>query len=314
MAGLFPSIANSQNVDINGRPLAGSTLSVFQGGTTTLADCFQDIGLAIRAQNPMIADATSRLPIFYVDDGVYRVRLVDQYGVEIYDYPQVASIGASSSGGGGAAVDPTTVFKTGDVMFLDVDGLRTGWVRDNGRTIGSATSGATERANADCQALFLFGWAAGWTVPAGRGASAAADWAANKTITLPDKRGCGPRGMDTMGNAAAGLFASVPFVSGSETVAGSVAGENTHALTTPEIPAHTHTFTGDALPTHTHSYLKPTFPGGNGAAGGAAVNSAADNPGATSAGTPTGTNSNTGGGGVHNNVARDVIGTWYRKL
>ena len=102
---------------------------------------FQDIGLIIPGQNPMTADITGRLPLFYVADGTYQVRLVDQYGMLIYDYPQVASIGASSTGGGGTPVDPTTVFQTGDELHLTVTGPRTGWVRDNGLTIGSATSG-----------------------------------------------------------------------------------------------------------------------------------------------------------------------------
>lgn len=314
MAGLFPSIGNSQNVDIDGKPLAGAVLSVSTGSTTTLATVYQDIGLAIIGNNPMVADATGRLPLFYVADGVYRVRLVDQYGVAIYDYPQIASIGASSSGGGGSAVDPTTVFKTGDVMFLDVDGVRAGWVRDNARTIGSATSGASERANADCQALFLFGWAAGWTVVAGAGASAAADWAANKQITLPDKRGAGPRGLDTMGNAAAVLFTGVPFVSGSATVAGSVAGENTHILGTTEIPAHTHVFAGDALAPHNHTVGNQGTTADSTPLGGTKAIPGAGNTGSASAGTPAGTNSATGGGLAHNNVARDVLGTWFRKL
>lgn len=61
-----------------------------------------------------------------------------------------------------------------------------GWVVANDGTIGSATSGATTRANADCQALFEFLWNtysnAFAPVGGGRGGSAAADWAANKTI------------------------------------------------------------------------------------------------------------------------------------
>lgn len=82
----------------------------------------------------------------------------------------------------------------------------TGWVKANGQTIGSAASGATGRANDDTRALFDILWAdfTNTTLPiqtsAGgastRGASAAADWAANKRITLPDMRGEFPRGWD----------------------------------------------------------------------------------------------------------------------
>jgi len=57
-------------------------------------------------------------------------------------------------------------------------GVRSGFVRANGRTIGSATSGATERANADAQALFEYLWNtdANLAVSTGRGASSNADW------------------------------------------------------------------------------------------------------------------------------------------
>lgn len=81
-----------------------------------------------------------------------------------------------------------------------------GWVKANGQTIGSAASGATGRANADTQALFDILWAdfTNAVLPiqtsAGgastRGASAAADWAANKRMTLPDMRGEFARGWD----------------------------------------------------------------------------------------------------------------------
>lgn len=315
MAGLFPGICNSQNVDRNGVPLRSAVLTVYQGGTLTLANCFQDIGLAIPAQNPMTADAdTGRLPIFYVADGVYRVRLVDETGVQIYDYLQVASIGASASGGGGSAVDPTTVFTTGDLLWLDVDGARNGWVRDNGRTMGSALSGASERANADCQALFLFGWAAGWVVVGGRGVSAAADWAANKQITLPDKRGTSPIGMDTMGNSAAGLFTGVPFVSGDAATAGSVCGENLHTLVPAELAAHGH---GVTDPGHGHDLNNAT---GVRRTGGSAqltttLNADERTSDITVVANTTGiTIQSAGSDAPHNNVSRNILGTFYRKL
>lgn len=68
-----------------------------------------------------------------------------------------------------------------------------GYLLIDGKTIGSAASGATARANADTQALYEFLWAfdpsavpiftsAG--VASTRGASAAADFAANKRIAL----------------------------------------------------------------------------------------------------------------------------------
>lgn len=245
MSGLFPSIANSQNVDENGRPLAGAQLSVFNGGTITLANTFQDIGLAIPANNPLIADDRGRIPLFYVADGTYRVRLLDVDGVVQYDYPGVASIGASASGGGGTAVDPAATFLTGMPFWMPFTGIWPGFVRMNGRTIGNATSGATERANADCQALFLFCWNnfadSICPVTTGRGATAAADWSAGKVIKLIDMRGLSPVGMASMGNTDSGILNNVTFSRGDRNTAASLMGEALHVLVKAELAAHDHT-------------------------------------------------------------------------
>lgn len=79
------------------------------------------------------------------------------------------------------------------------------WLEMNGKSIGNAASGGTSRANADTAALFAVLWALDATVSiiqtsAGgastRGASAAADYAANKRLSIPDFRGNAPRGWD----------------------------------------------------------------------------------------------------------------------
>lgn len=80
--------------------------------------------------------------------------------------------------------------KTGDVKFNPSGTFQPGWVVVSATaTIGDATSGATERANADTETLFTFLWNTfdNTTCPVstGRGVSAAADFAAHKTITLP---------------------------------------------------------------------------------------------------------------------------------
>ena len=80
-------------------------------------------------------------------------------------------------------------FTTGDVKLTLKTTADTGWVLMNDTTIGNASSGATGRANADTSALFQLLWNnttdADCPVSGGRGATAAGDYAANKTIKLP---------------------------------------------------------------------------------------------------------------------------------
>lgn len=261
MAGSFPGTANTQQHDVNGQPLANCILTVYQGGTTQLAATFQDIGLVIPATNPLIADATGRIPLFFVADGSYALRLTDQFGIQSnggFFYPQIPSIGASSSGGGGTPVDPSTVAQTGDVKARFEDDIITGWVRVNGRTIGNASSGASERANADTQALFIYIWQT-YSSPSvnvvcpvvgGIGASALADFNGGKQITLLDARDRTIVGLDTMGNAALNGFTGVPFTAGNPAAPGSSGGEMVHPLTITELASHTHVVTD---PGHGHT-------------------------------------------------------------
>lgn len=121
----------------------------------------------------------------------------------------------------------------------------TGWVLLSGRTIGSATSGATERANADTQTLFELLWNSmantEAAVSGGRGANATADFTANKTIALPDARGRVIVGKDNMGGTTASrVTAGGSGVTG--TTLGASGGAETVALTIAQMAAHTHSF------------------------------------------------------------------------
>lgn len=254
MAGTFPGVANTQQNDLNGLPLSSCLLTVYAGGSTSaLAVTYQDIGLTIPSTNPLVGDASGRIPLFFVPDGSYGLRLTDQNGIQTsggFFYPSVPSIGASSSGGGGTVVDPTTVFSTGDVKWRLEESTIAGWVRVNGRTIGNASSGASERANADTQALFVYVWStyadAICPVPGGRGSSALSDFNAGKQITLLDARGSAIFGLDDMGNSALGAFTGVPFSNGNATTGGSSAGENAFGLTQAQLPAVSPGITVDA--------------------------------------------------------------------
>ena len=84
--------------------------------------------------------------------------------------------------------DVAKVWSTGDIK-LTIDNVPAeGWVLMNDGSIGSAASGATARANADAEPLYTLLWnkvsQSYAPVSGGRGASPAADFAANKTIAL----------------------------------------------------------------------------------------------------------------------------------
>lgn len=262
MAGSFPGLPLAIQSDINGNPLGGCLLYVYQGGTTTPSSVFQDIGLTISAAWPLEGDASGRLPLFFVADGNYHLRLTDNGGVVVLDAPIVPSIGPSSTGSSGGAVDPTTVFSTGDVKWQPIQGQIVGWVRCNHRTIGSATSGASELASATAQNLFTFLWTnfddTICPVVGGRGVSALADWSANKQITLLNLRGFVLGGVSDMGGVDTGAWSGVPFSRGNGTTAAALVGETLHTMLATEMPIHTHT-ANFALPSASLTNPTPTL-------------------------------------------------------
>jgi hypothetical protein len=230
-AGTVPGFSLTPQFDSLGKVMPGCKLYVIQAGTTqTPQNSYQDSALTILQPNPLVCDATGRLPQWFVADGQIKVRLTNATGVQQFVGDNLLVVGASSGGGGGGGtVDPTTIMATGDVKSRYGTGVLTGFVRLNGRTIGSATSGATERANADTQALFEYLWNtdANLAVSTGRGASANADWVANKTIALPTAQNRALAGLGDMGNSDAGLFAGSTFTSGNSTTLGSRLGVGT---------------------------------------------------------------------------------------
>lgn len=235
------TLSLSQQFDSLSRPLNGGLLYTYAAGTTTPQSAYQDSGLTIPYPNPITLDSAGRVPQLFFADGSIKIRLTNSAGVVQLAADGILVIGASSGGGGGSPVDATTILATGDVKIKYGTGALTGFVRANGRTIGSATSGATERANADCQALFEYLWGAdaNLSVSGGRGASANADWVANKTITLPDARGRVWAGLDDMGNSAASRLTVASMVSGGTTLGSVSSAAETRALTTTHLPPYT---------------------------------------------------------------------------
>lgn len=232
MAGSI-SLSLTQQLDELGVPLNGGLLYFYAAGTSTPQSAYQDSALTIPWPNPIELSSDGRIPQLFLADGSIKIRLTDALGVTKLAADGILVVGASSGGGGGSTVDATTVLTTGDVKLRYGTGVLSGFVRANGRTLGSATSGATERANADTQSLFEYLWGAdtNLSVSTGRGASAHADWLANKAINLPDCRGRPIAGLGDMGNGDAGRLTLANF-GADPTVLGNAGGSETSQLTT----------------------------------------------------------------------------------
>lgn len=242
----------------------GAKAYFYEANTSTPKAVYQDGGETTAHTQPVTADGYGRWPDVFVPYGSFKVLVTTSGGTELFEtdnIPNPAPFDESFE------LDTTTVLNTGDVFFSLKNGTRDGAVRLNGRTIGDASSSGTERANADCADLFAFLWnnlADGQAaVSGGRGASASADFAAHKRITLPDARACGLFGYDDMGNSAASLLGSAPVVTGGPTTAGSILGANTHTLSATEIPSHTHSFSATTGAAGGHSHTATTDSGGS---------------------------------------------------
>jgi microcystin-dependent protein len=214
----------------------------------------------------MTLDSGGNVEQLFFADGYIKYRLANAVGVTQRAADYVLVMGPTAGVGAAPSVDATTILATGDLKVKYGTGAITGFVRANGRTIGSATSGASERQQRR-QTLFEYLWTAdaNLSVSTGRGASANADWTANKTIALPDWRGRALAGLDDMGNSAASRLTSTYFGT-SAIVLGAAGGAESHTLTLAESAAHDHgALTGSTTATiTTKARTSIAFSGGTG--------------------------------------------------
>ena len=212
--------------------------------------------------------------------------------------------GTNASGEKGFHTVVINGLDTGDLKFRYGSGEIAGYVRLNNRTIGNALSAATERANADTEDLFTHLWNedVNIEVSGGRGASAAADFAANKRITLPDARNRSLIPSDGMGGSNSGRITG-------GTELGISGGKEDHTLAINELPEHYH-IQGDPVETgHSANYLN----------GNTLIGNTTSNLQTVTGGYPASNEhvntSNVGDGDAHNNMQPFiVIGTVYIKL
>ncbi len=219
-----------------------------------------------------------------------------------------------------------------------------GYVWANGATIGSASSGTVttthQRANADTSALFTLLWnslgntelhiqdSAG--TPTTRGASASADFAANKRMPTPDYRERVGAGLGTMGGRSTPSLLTVAGSGIDGTLMGASGGTQTHVLTIAQLAIHTHTQNSHNHTQDSHNHTQDAHhhtivPGPTGISGGGS-----NAPGLTGANTgdtvatnqaatatnqaATATNQNTGSDTAHQNTQPTRVDTVIIKL
>jgi hypothetical protein len=242
---------STQPVFFQGRPQVGAQVTFYDAGTLTPRVAYSDGLLHDPWQQPLLTDASSCIPAAWLQGNPYRMRILTSTGILVRDIDNLPG-------------DPTPPpppppvgsldkpLMTGDLVWNYGTAIITGRVRCNGKSIGSALSGATEFADPTAQNLYVWLWDQDATLPVlgGRGATAAADFAADKPLTLPDFSGRTPFMLDA---SASGRLNGVPFHTGNATQLGSTLGEGTHLTIIAEMPIFTVTATTASGGTHQHT-------------------------------------------------------------
>lgn len=319
--------------DPSDAPYAGALAYFFDAGTTTPQTTYTTDAEDVPHDHPVEADGNGMFPaIFLAEQTTYRMRIITAAGETLVDTDNIRVPTTTPPEIPDSDTPIDQRFQTGDIKMRWAIAAPNGWVRVNGRTIGAAASGASERANADCENLFVFLWNsdASLAVSGGRGGTANGDWAANKTIALPDPRGRALVILDSFGNSAANRITDAQLGADSDTM-GAAGGSATHTLIAAELPTITPTFTGAALAAHGHPFrVSESSGGGSDTTGGLMMDegsqatktaytgtpsgNAGQQIGGQSAGTPAGTVSSFGSDDPHNNLQPSIMIPLFIKL
>lgn len=291
-------------------------------------------GAAIGGNSPAIEDMNALFFLY-----AYQLAYTMQTGVPEWDSQTTYYIGSVANDGSGNLFVSITNNNLNNLLTDDANWkpyqseptgtgkdfwgsvLPRGYIWASGKTIGAAASGATERANDDTLDLYTLFWnnysntllpiqdSSG--VPTTRGGSAAADFAANKRLTIIDKRGRVSAGKDDMGGTSANrLTTAGSGIDGD--VLGDSGGSETHALTSGENATHSH---GVNDPGHFHysPYKNPTASGGTDLTGWTPNTGVVGNF-STSTETTGVTTQNSGSSTAHQNTQPTIVCNYIIKL
>jgi hypothetical protein len=228
-------------LDLNGEVVPFARLYFFKAGTTTPLEACSDPDLTVPLPafpDPILADANGRWPRIYLPYEDYRERVTTPDGILLWDDDGIANPPPPANAG---SIPESKYVQTGTVI-LGL-GVLDGYLALNGQTIGNGVSGATARASDDTLALYTHIWNsvvdAIAPVAGGRGTSAQVDFAAGKTIGLPNFQGRSLTGLIGMGGSASTVLDAVTFTTGTKTQAGAQFGAAEHTLTQAQLPVIT---------------------------------------------------------------------------
>lgn len=249
--------------------LSGALIDLFLAETTTDLTSHSSADLDAALPNPIVCNSAGfptsdgNTPVtVWVGTQDYRMRLRRSDGTNVWDYDKQPGAVASTASESRKYIGEC-------FYYLGSSAPDTSCIVMNGKTIGSASSGATARASdsQDTASTFSLLWntfnntvcpiqdSAG--SPTTRGDTAAADFAANKRFPLLDTCGRALIGADNQGGVASknrltglsgGIDGDVPGASG---------GDEKFTLAIAKLP----TFDIDSYktdPGHTHPYTQPT--------------------------------------------------------
>ena len=290
--------------------------------TTTPLTTYKDAALGITHDHPVVADGYGVFPAIFMPSQIeYRLRVETSSGVTLSDIDGISTPATTIPAPPTGDTPIEMLHQTGDIKMAWRTNAQNGWVRLNGRTIGGGSSAATERANNDCQALFIHLWNndLSLAVSGGRGATANGDWAAAKTIALPDFRGRAPIAPDGFGAAASNRVTDAQLGADSDLL-GSAGGAAAITLTEAQMPIHNHVATIASAGGHTHQLPFTDHSGTSGGPNGSPARYTSSGPEAKYVSASSGdhihtaTIENAGSGEAHANLQPSIVVPFFIKL